>query len=123
MTEVDMTQFAHLIEAEAKADAARRAAESEADKYERLRDDIRDQLAILMGKHDVALVDGKEVLKRTVSKQFASARFRDENPDAYEEYKVAELKYTVDTAKLREDLPEVYQRYVTTRWTNNVPLV
>lgn len=116
--EIDLTLYQSLIEAEARADDQRRIHEAEAKRYERVRNEVREQIAKLMGDATVALANGKEVLKRTPSKQFAWARFREENPAMWEEYKVPKLGYEVDTDRLRAELPEVYERYSGTRWTN-----
>lgn len=118
-SEVDLTPFEHLIQAERNADEARRFHEAEAAKYERARDEIREQIGKLMGFHNVALVNGKEVMKKTTSKQFAKARFRTEFPDMFEEYKVRKMTFEVDTERLAAEQPQVYARFCTTRWTNS----
>lgn len=123
MTEkhVDLSIYEVLIVAEGNADTARKYHEAEAKKNARARDEIREQIDLLLGDGDevVALVNGKEVLKRTKSKQFAWARFRDELPDIYSEYKVTKLAEEVDTDRLAKELPDVYARFCSNRWTNN----
>lgn len=119
MTEIDLSLYSSLVEAEARADQARKLHEAEAAKFTRARDEIREQLALLMGDATVGLVNGHQVLKRTPSRQFAWARFRSENPDMWEEYKVPKLTYEVDTDKLSAEQPDVYNRYSGTRWTNS----
>lgn len=118
-SEVDLTAFEHLIQAERNADEARRFHEAEAAKYRRARDEIREQIGKLMGLHNVALVNGKEAMRKTSSKQFAEARFREEFPDFYNEYKVRKSTWKVDTERLADELPQIYARFTTTRWTNS----
>lgn len=119
MSEIDLTQYANLIEAEYAADQARRFHKAEAEKYERVRDQCREELAKKMGIHTVALVNGKQVLKRTMSKQFADAKFKAAHPDIWGEYVIPRLKYELDMDKLRADLPDLVAQYSTQRWTNN----
>lgn len=119
MSEIDLTEKADLIEQEYAADQARRFHEAEAEKYERVRDQVRAELRRLMGTHEIALVHGKEVLKRTLSKQFADARFRKAHPDIWEDYKTPRLKYELDMDRLRKDLPDLVAQFSTERWTNN----
>lgn len=117
--QVDLSHYESLVVAEDNADTARRFHESEAKKYTRVRDEIREQLDLLMGDAEVGLVNGKDVLRRTKSKQFAWAKFRDELPDIYAEYKVVRLAEEVDTDRLAKELPDVYARFCSSRWTNN----
>lgn len=117
--EVDLTLYASLIEMERKADEGRRFHEKEAAKFTRARDEIREQLAKLMGSAHVGLVNGKQAMRRTESKQFAKARFAAEYPEMYEEYKVPKLVYEVDTQRLETEQPDVYSQFTTTRWTNS----
>lgn len=119
MSEIDLTANADLIEAEYAATQAMRFHKAEADKYERVRDHARDELRRLMGVHNTALVNGKEVLKRTLSRQFADARFRTAHPDIWEDYAVPHLKYELNMDKLRKDLPDLVAQFSTERWTNN----
>lgn len=121
MSERDLTAFSQLVLAEKAADDSRKFHEAEAKRYERARDEIREQLDLLMGNDPevVGLVNGKDVLKRTKSKQFAWARFREEMPDIYAEYKIVEIKDGVDTDRLEKELPDVYARFCSNRWTNN----
>ena len=123
MTEnhVDLSFYKALVVAEDNADTARRFHEAEAKKYGRVRDEIREQLDQLLGDGDevVALVNGKETLRRTKSKQFAWARFRDEMPHLYADYKTTRLAEEVDTDRLAKELPDVYARFCSNRWTNN----
>lgn len=119
MSEIDLTGSASLIEAEHAADQARRFHKAEAEKYERVRDECRAELRRRMGVHTVALVNGKEVLKRTMSKQFADARFRAAHPDIWDEYKTPHLEYVLDMDNLRKDLPDLVAEFSTERWTNN----
>lgn len=121
--EKDLTAFAQLVQAEKSADDARRFHEAEAKRYERARDEIRQQLAILMGAASVALVNGKEVLKKTTSGQFAWRRFVDENPDVAKDYIVPKLVDEVDKDRLAKELPDLYERYCTVRWTNNAQVL
>ena len=121
----DLTPFAALVLAEKQADDSRRFHEAEAKSYERVRDEIRMQLDLLMGDgaEVVGLVGNKEVLKRTKSRQFAWARFRDELPDIYAEYKTVKLAEEVDTNRLAKELPDVYARFCSSRWTNNAEVL
>jgi uncharacterized protein YabN with tetrapyrrole methylase and pyrophosphatase domain len=119
MTEIDLGAFASLVQAEKSADDSRRFHEAEAKQYERVRDQIREQLAKVMGNAEVGIINGKEVLKKTSSKSFAWARFRDENPDIAPEYTVSKLVDEIDKERLAKELPNLYARYCTTRWTNN----
>lgn len=123
--ERDLTPFAALVQAELSADQSRRFHEAEAKRYERARDEIRTQLDLLLGDGDevVGLVNGKDVLKRTRSKQFAWARFRAELPDIYNEYTVTKLTDEVDTDRLAKELPDVYARFCSNRWTNNAGVI
>lgn len=116
--ELDLDQVEELVAAEARADQARIKAEKEAEGFKRVRDTIREQLARLMGDHEVGLIRNQEVLRRVSSNQFAHARFRDENPDLYEQVKTVEIKDVVDREKLAAIAPEVYAKYLGTRWTN-----
>lgn len=120
MTEVDITAIRSLVEAEAKANAMLRKLKSEQDKMTRVRDQIRAQIARVMGDNEVGLVDGAAVLKRTQSSQFATAKFRDENPDLYDMVKTFEMTEKVDKDKLAQVAPEVYGKYLTWRWTNGL---
>lgn len=119
MSEIDLTRYADLIEAERAADTERRAHEAEAKRYERIRDDARTRLAQLMGIHDVGLVDGKQVIRKTPSKQFAHARFRESHPDLWQDYVVPKLEYVLDMDRLRAELPQLVAEFSTQRWTNN----
>lgn len=121
--EVDLSAFAQLVQAEKSADDARRFHEAEAKRYERVRDQCRDQLALLMGKASIALVNGKEVLKKTQSKQFAWRRFIDENPNIAPDYIVQKLVDEVEKDRLAKELPDLYARYCTTSWTNNAEVL
>lgn len=120
MSEADLTQIKVMLQAEARASAELRALDAQKDKLTRAREQLREQIARLMGSHTVGLVNGTAVLKRTTSKQFAKARFRDENPDLYDLVKTYEMTEVVDQDKLREMAPEVYQQYLTVRWTNSI---
>lgn len=119
MTDKDLTAFESLIRAERAADDARRYHESEARGAERVRDEIRRQLAALMGNAEVGLVNGREVLRKTTSEQFAWARFAKENPGIAAEYTVKKLVDEIDKQRLHDELPDLYAQYCTTRWTNN----
>lgn len=119
MSERDLTRFAELVQAERAADDSRRYHESEAKGYERVRDTIREQLAAVMGDADVGLINGREVLKKTVSKQFAWSRFASENPDIAKEYTIPKLVDEIDKDRLAKELPDLYARYCSIRWTNN----
>ena len=121
----DLTPYKPLILAEKQADDNRRYHEAEAKANERARDEIRRQLDMLMGDGEevVGLVNGKSVLKRTKSRQFAWARFRDELPDIYDEYKTTKLAEEVDTDRLAKELPDVYTRFCSSRWTNNAEVL
>jgi hypothetical protein len=118
-SEVDLSAFAQVIQAERAADEARRFHEAEAKRYERVRDECRDQLGRLMGDASVALVHGKDVLKRTQSDQFAWARFRKEHPELAAQYTVPKLTDEIDKARLAKELPDLYASYCTIRWTNS----
>lgn len=120
MSEVDLTAVRDLVTAMARADAEIRRVKQDLDKLTRLRDQIRDQLSRLMGNNEVGLVNGAAVLKRTTSKQFATAQFRTENPDLYELVKTYDMKEIVDTDKLVQIAPSVYEKYLTVRWTNTM---
>lgn len=119
MSEIDLTEAAALVEQEYALDQTRRFHKAEAEKYERARDEVRKDLARLMGVHDVALVNGKPVLRRTLSKQFAHSRFRDAHPDIFDEYKTPHLEYVLDMDRLRKELPDLVAQFSTERWTNN----
>jgi hypothetical protein len=119
MSEIDLSAYAQLVQAEKSADESRRYHEAEAKQYERVRDQIREQLARVMGTAELGIINGKEVLKRTTSEQFAWARFRTENPDIAAEYIVPKLVEEVDKKRLASELPDLYHRYCTVRWTNN----
>lgn len=123
MNETDLSAFALLVQAEKSADDARRFHDSESKRYERVRDQCREQLALLMGKASVGLVNGKEVLKKTQSKQFAWRRFIDENPDIAGDYIVKTLVDEVDKERLAKELPDLYARYCTISWTNNAEVL
>lgn len=120
MSEADLTQIKAMLQAEARATKELRASKAYQDKLTRARDQLRDQIARLMGSHDVGIVDGTSVLKRTVSQQFAKARFREENPDLYDAVKTYEMTEVIDVDKLKEMAPNVYQEYLTVRWTNTI---
>ena len=119
MSEIDLSNFRMLVEAEANADTARRFHLAEAKKYERVRDQCREQLEKVMGVCEVGLIDGKEVLGRKLSEQFAPARFRTEHPDIAEDYIVQKITDELDVDRLRKDLPDLAAQYFTTKWTNN----
>lgn len=120
MSEIDLTAIQELIVAEKRADQARIAAEKEAAGYKRVRDQIRNQLDRVMGANEVGLVGNQEVLRKTLSEQFAHARFREENPDLWDLVKVVETKETVDVDKLKQISESTYEKYCTTRWTNTI---
>lgn len=118
MTEIDLTEHAELIQAEKDADLARLFHKAEADKYTRIRDGHRAQLAQIMGMHDVGLINGVPVVKKTLSEQFAPAQFKQAFPDIYNDYLVPKLDYVLDMDKLRKDLPYMVAKFSTVRWTN-----
>ncbi len=123
MEEKDLTAWAHLVQAARSARESRRYYESEAAKYKRVEDECNEQLGKLMGDAKVGIVNGKEVLKRTVTDQFAWARFRAENPAVAADYLVPKLTDEIDKEKLKSDLPDLYERYCTVRWTNNAEVL
>lgn len=123
MSEIDLSGSADLVMAEKAASEAMRFHKAEAAKYERVRDECREELGRRMGVHDVALVNGKEVLRRTLSKQFAHSRFRTSHPDIWEEYKVPHLEYVLDMDRLRDELPDLVAQFSTERWTNNAEVL
>jgi hypothetical protein len=118
-TEIDLSTYAYLVQAEKAADNARRFHEAEAKRYARVRDECREQIGKKMGNANVALVNGKEVLRKTTSDQFAWRRFIDENPGIASDYIVAKLTDEVDKERLARELPDLYAQYCTLRWTNN----
>ena len=120
MSEAYLTQIKPMLEAMARADLRLRQLRAEKEKIERAREQIRTQVARLMGNHTVGLVDGVAVLKRTTSKQFATARFREENPDLYDLVKTYEMTETVDQDKLKQMAPQIHEQYLTVRWTNSL---
>jgi hypothetical protein len=116
--EADLSEWATLVEEEFTADQARRFHEAEAKKYERVRDRARAQLSEKMGDAAIGVINGKPVLKRTTSKQFAHARFRERYPDLYSDYLVPKLEYVLDMDKLRTELPRLVEEFSSVRWTN-----
>lgn len=121
--EVDLTAHAALVEEEYNADTARRFHEAEAQKWERVRDKARARLAEVMGTASTGLINGKPVLKRTVSKQFAPARFKQRYPDLYADYLVPRLEYVLDMDKLRTELPRIVDEFSARRWTNTSEVI
>jgi hypothetical protein len=116
--EVDLTAYVELIEAEKAADDARRYHEAEASKYERVRDARRAELERVMGIHSIGLVSGVPVIRKTLSKQFAPAKFRTKYPDLYRSYLAPKIEYGLDMDKLREELPDIVAEFSSLRWTN-----
>lgn len=120
MSTIDLAQHQSLLVEIAEADRARRFHESEAAKYARIRDEGRKELAKIMGLHEVGMIDGKDVVKRTLTGQFAYARFEKLYPEIASEYKVPKLEYHLDMDRLRQDLPQLVAEMSTTRWTIDV---
>jgi len=121
VNEIDLTLYKSLVEQEKVADLARIRAEKDAEAAKRVRDQIREQLEKLMGPGDgEALVDGVSMLKKTVSGQFAHARFKTNHPDLYDQVKTYDYVEKADTEQLRIIAPDIYAQYLTTRWTNSI---
>jgi len=121
VTEIDLTLYKSLLEQEKMADLARIRAEKDAERYARVRDELRAQLEKLMGPGDgEALVDGVSTLKKTVSAQFAHARFKKNHPDLYDQVKTYDYVEKADTEQLRIIAPDIYTQYLATRWTNSI---
>lgn len=119
MSEIDLSHRADLVLAARSADERRRFHLAEAEKYERARDEIRDELAREMGDAEVGLVNGKPVITKKESMQFAVAKFREAHPDIFEAYKRLKVVDDLDKAKLKAELPEVFAEFAVTRWTLN----
>lgn len=120
MTEVDLTPYRDLVKAERDADEMRRHHEAEAKKYTRARDQVRHTLELIFGNAEEGVLDGKVVLRRKESLQFASARFAIEHPDLAKQFEVPQLKYVIDQDNLRKAEPDLYASYLTTRWYNDL---
>lgn len=117
--EIDLTVHAYLVEEENSANQARRFHEAEAKRYGRIRDAARARLDKLMGVHTVGVVNGVQVIRKTLSDQFAHARFRNRYPQLYADYLVPKLEYVLDMDRLNKELPQIVAEFSTLRWTNN----
>lgn len=117
MSTIDLTQHQYLLVEIAEADRTRRFHEAEAAKHRRIRDEGRERLARIMGMHEMGMIDGKEVVKRTTTAQFAYAQFEKLYPEIAAEYKVPKLEYVLNMDKLRADLPQLVAEMSTVRWT------
>lgn len=120
MTEKQLSPAAMaLVQSEGAADEKRRFHEAMAEKYKRARNEIRDALAVEMGDATEGIYEGRIVMRRTPTEQFAKAEFRKDHPDIWEEVKVANLTYDVDLAKLKEIDEDLAAKYSTVRWYND----
>ena len=117
-TEVDLTHVRDLVKAERDADAMRQHHEAAAKDATRARDQIRAALAKVFGDADEGVIDGKVVLRKTDTEQFAHARFAKDYPDLAKQFEVPKLKYVIDTDNLRKADPELFAKYATSRWYN-----
>lgn len=116
-TEIDLKNHRDLVKAYFNAKELQRFHEGEAEKYAKAARDIADRaLAKVFGDATDGYLDGKLVLRRRQTTQFASARFAKDYPDLAKEFEEAELKYVIDTGALELAEPDLYKKYLTTRW-------
>ena len=115
---VDLTIIEPLILAHRRARNAEAQHKQEAEAYARRAREIEEQIAKVMGNARVGLVGDKEVIRRTPTTQFASALFRTQRPDLWEQVKTVEIKDVIDFDKLKQIDPEAYAEFQVTRWYN-----
>lgn len=119
MIEKELTPAAMaLVQKEDELDKLKRHHEAEAAKCERVRNQIREAIAFEMGDADVGVHEGRVVIRKVDTSQFAKARFAKAYPDIWEEVKVPKLSYGVDVDKLKAIDEDLYKEFCTRRWYN-----
>lgn len=120
-TEIDLNNHRDLVKAYTEAVAMRRKYEAEAAKYAKAAKDIADKaLSKIFGDATDGYLDGKLVLRRRETTQFAYAQFTKEHPGLAKQFEEAQLKYVVNVDALEKAEPELYKKYLTTRWYDSL---
>lgn len=90
-----------LDDATAGLVAAYRRAEAEVKTWTTAKEALRDMLAVALGSADVGTVDGTPAVKRTVvqSTRLDSKKLRESEPDVYERYAVPTTTVRVTVTK------------------------
>lgn len=119
--EVDLGNHRDLVKAHAAAIAKRKFHEAEAAKYDKVAKDIAAKaLSKVFGDATEGYLDGRLVLRRVETSQFASARFAKEHPDLAKQFETAEVVYKIDVDNLEKAEPDLFKSYLTTRWYNDL---
>lgn len=99
--------LAKLLELE-EAEAAVKAAELRRDRLKREAREVLHATGAAVGT-----LQGKPVMRETVTKTFRGRDFAADRPDLVEQYTKAVVVDRLDTEALARDLPEVHAKYLT----------
>ena len=114
--EIDLTPYRDLVKAHEELNRMDRELDKEKERIRRAREDVRLALSLVFKGAEAGVLDGRVVLRRKVTTQFATARFAKEHPDKAKQFEMPVLKYTTNTDELRKVDPELYNSYLTVRW-------
>lgn len=106
MPQVSLDSYANIVE-------AYRNARSEISRWQDAAEVLRRRIEQAMGDADEGIIDGKRVVSYRRDGAFRSAQFMAEQKELAETYGRPKTGTEIDTDRLRQDFPQVYQQYRT----------
>lgn len=106
MPQASLDSHANIVE-------AYRNARAEISRWQDAAEVLRRRIEQAMGDADEGLINGKRVVTFKREGAFKSAQFMTEQKELAEKYGRPKSGTEIDTDRLREDFPQVYQQYRT----------